>query len=125
MPHENSFIEKRVHPRVPIKMPIKYRVIEDQRDVNTASKRKEELTSQTKDVSLGGLFMIADQVHNTGSILRLNISIPEITNEIVAFAEVVWSNNTGAGLHFESIKEEDVDVLKNFLSLKSLKYKPT
>ncbi len=31
MPEANMFMEKRIHPRVSIKIPVKYRVIEDQK----------------------------------------------------------------------------------------------
>ncbi len=111
------FLEKRVHPRVSVKIPVKYRVIEDQKEIETVFERKKrEQTSQTMDVSLGGLYLVADQVLNVGSILRLDITLPEISHVISAFAEVVWSNETGGGLHFLAMKEEDVDSLKNYLN---------
>lgn len=117
MPEANMFLEKRVHPRVSVKIPVKYRVIEDQKEIETVFERKKrEQTSQTMDVSLGGLYLVADQVLNVGSILRLDITLPEISHVISAFAEVVWSNETGGGLHFLAMKEEDVDSLKNYLN---------
>jgi c-di-GMP-binding flagellar brake protein YcgR len=117
MPDANMFLEKRVHPRVSVKIPVKYRVIEDQKEIETVFERKKrEQTSQTMDVSLGGLYLVADQVLNVGSILRLDITLPEISHVISAFAEVVWSNETGGGLHFLAMKEEDVDSLKNYLN---------
>ncbi len=117
MPDANMFLEKRVHPRISVKIPVKYRVIEDQKEIETVFERKKrEQTSQTMDVSLGGLYLVADQVLNVGSILRLDISLPGHSVMISAFAEVVWSNETGGGLHFLAMKEEDVDSLKNYLS---------
>jgi len=111
------FLEKRVHPRVSVKIPVKYRVIEDQKEIETVFERKKrEQSSQTMDVSLGGLYLVADQVLNVGSILRLDITLPQNSHLISAFAEVVWSNETGGGLHFLAMKEEDVDSLKNYLS---------
>jgi c-di-GMP-binding flagellar brake protein YcgR len=117
MPDANMFLEKRVHPRVSVKIPVKYRVIEDQKEIETVFERKKrEQSSQTMDVSLGGLYLVADQVLNVGSILRLDITLPQNSHLISAFAEVVWSNETGGGLHFLAMKEEDVDSLKNYLS---------
>jgi hypothetical protein len=111
------FLEKRVHPRVAVKIPVKYRVIEDQKEIETVFERKKnEQTSQTMDVSLGGLYLVADQVLNVGSILRLDITLPEVSHPVSAFAEVAWSNETGGGLHFLAMKEEDVESLKNYLS---------
>lgn len=117
MPEANMFVERRVHPRVSVKIPIKYRVIEDQGELATVFERKKkEQTTRTMDVSLGGLYLVADQFLNIGSILRLDISLPEKTSLISAFAEVVWSNETGGGLHFLAMKEEDVESLKSYLS---------
>jgi c-di-GMP-binding flagellar brake protein YcgR len=117
MPEANMFMEKRVHPRVSVKIPVKYRVIEDQKEIETVFERKKrEQTSQTMDVSLGGLYLVSEQVMNVGSILRLDIAIPDNSRMVSAFAEVVWSNETGGGLHFLAMKEEDVDALKNYLN---------
>ena len=116
MPEANMFVEKRVHPRVSVKIPVKYRVIEDQKELETVfERRKKEQTTRTMDMSLGGLYIVADSVLNIGSILRLDISLPEKTSLISAFAEVVWANETGAGLHFLAMKEDDVENLKYYL----------
>ena len=116
MPEANMFMEKRIHPRVSVKIPLKYRVIEDQKELETVFERKKkEQTTRTMDVSLGGLYIVADQILNVGSILRLDISLPEKSVFISAFAEVVWANETGGGLHFLAMKEDDVEFLKNYL----------
>ncbi len=116
MPDANMFVEKRIHPRVSVKIPVKYRVIEDQKELETVFERKKkEQTTRTMDVSLGGLYIVADTVLNIGSILRLDISLPAKASIISAFAEVVWANETGGGLHFLAMKEEDVEYLKNYL----------
>lgn len=116
MPEANMFVEKRVHPRVSVKIPVKYRVIEDQKEIETVFERKKrEQTTRTMDVSLGGLYIVADQLLNIGSILRLDISLPERASLISAFAEVVWANETGGGLHFLAMKEDDAESLKGYL----------
>jgi c-di-GMP-binding flagellar brake protein YcgR len=116
MPEANTFVEKRIHPRVSIKIPVKYRVIEDQKELETVFERKKrEQTTRTMDVSLGGLYIVADQILNIGSILRLDISLPEKASLISAFAEVVWANETGGGLHFLAMKEDDAESLKTYL----------
>ncbi|HTC21310.1 MAG TPA: PilZ domain-containing protein [bacterium] len=117
MPEANMFMEKRIHPRVSIKIPVKFRVIEDQKELETVFERKKkEQTTRTMDVSLGGLYIVADQILNVGSILRLDVSLPEKSSLISAFAEVVWANETGGGLHFLAMKEDDVEFLKNYLT---------
>jgi hypothetical protein len=117
MPDANMFMEKRIHPRVSVKIPVKFRVIEDQKELETVFERKKkEQTTRTMDVSLGGLYIVADQILNVGSILRLDVSLPEKSSLISAFAEVVWANETGGGLHFLAMKEDDVEFLKNYLT---------
>ena len=119
-PDANMFIEKRVYPRVTLKIPLKYRVIEDQKEIESVHDHKiNDKTSHTFNVSLGGFYLVVDHVLDVGSILRMDINLPEISHEISAYAEVVWSNDTGAGLHFEAVKEEDLDDLKHYLSQKT------
>ena len=96
MPGTNIFVEKRAHPRFKFKIPVKYRVIEGQKETNAEPERKIKLqTSQTMDVSLGGVYIIMVQPLNIGSILRVEITLPGISQEISAFSEVVWTNNIG------------------------------
>lgn len=120
MPDANLFIERRVNPRISIKLPVKYRVIAGQDEIKAIDvSENDEITTQTLNVSLGGVCLLTDQRLKVGSHLRLNITLPKFSCEISAFAEVVWSNNSGAGLHFDAMKEEDRDKLKNYLSLTS------
>lgn len=96
MPGTNTFVEKRAHPRFKFKIPVKYRVIEGQKETNAEPERKINYqTSQTMDVSLGGFYMITNQAPSIGSILRVEITLPGISGEISAFAEVVWTNKNG------------------------------
>jgi c-di-GMP-binding flagellar brake protein YcgR len=116
-PDANMFVEKRIHPRVSIKIPVKYRLIEDQKELDSVfERRKREQSSSTMDVSLGGLYIVAEQILKVGSILRLDISVPNRPSLISAFAEVVWSNETGGGLHFLAMREDDVESLKAYLT---------
>ncbi len=117
MPEGNMFLEKRVHPRVAVKVAVKYRVIEEQAEIESVFARKNrDKTSQTLDVSLGGMYLVADQVITVGSILRLDMNIPGQTSPIAAFAEVAWSNESGLGLHFLALKDTDEDLLKAYVN---------
>ena len=119
-PDGDMFIEKRVHPRVTLKIPVKYRVIEDQTEIKTVHEHKlNEQTSHTFNMSLGGLYLVSDHILEVGCILRMDITLPEISEMFSVYAEVVWANDTGAGIRFEAIKEEDLDTLRNYLSEKT------
>jgi hypothetical protein len=116
MPEANLFLDKRAHPRVPVKIPVNYRVMEDNKEISNIRQLGERTKSaQTLDTSLGGMFVVAEQMLDMGAILSLKISIPGKTSALPAFAEVVWSNATGAGLHFLAMKEDDAQALDAYL----------
>jgi c-di-GMP-binding flagellar brake protein YcgR len=116
MPEAQISFERRNHPRIPLKIPVKYWLINDPKEIEMISTNKRhEQNTHTINVSLSGLYIVLDEKLNVGSIIRLDISIPDYSVSMAAFAEVVWSNKRGGGLRFEAIKEADQEVLKNFL----------
>jgi hypothetical protein len=99
-----------------VEIPVKYRLIDDQKELESVFDRKKKDThTRSLDLSLGGIYITSDQPLKVGSILRLEISVPEPTTLISAFAEVVWANDTGGGLHFLAMKDEDMQYLKTYL----------
>ena len=42
MPDTNSYVEKRIYPRVQVNLPVKYRVFEDEMDLTTVLERKKD-----------------------------------------------------------------------------------
>ncbi len=105
MPEANTTTERRIHPRISLQIPVKYKVIETQ----------VEQSSHTLDMSFGGIFLVSGQALEKGSIIRLDLTFPKISQMILAYAEVVWFNSTGGGLHFEAMKGEDEDTMRNYL----------
>jgi c-di-GMP-binding flagellar brake protein YcgR len=117
MDQGNLFMEKRVHPRFSVKVPVTYRFVEDQEEMKgVADWRKEEKHAQTLDMSLGGMFIAVDQPLLVGGIARFDISLIGTSKNLIVYAEVVWSNVTGAGLHFLMIKPQDLETLKEFFT---------
>lgn len=116
----NMFLEKRIHPRVAIKIPLRYRVIDDQKLLDTIlDRKKKEKMSVTLDVSLGGLYLVADEDIPVSSILRLDFDIPGHTHVITSFTEVVRNTKNGVGLRFLAMSEMDANALKNFITSKT------
>jgi len=116
MPEANLFLDKRRHSRVPAKIPIHFHLMEDNKEI----KNLQELGTRTKpgktvDTSLGGMYIVADATLKAGDILSLKISIPKKPIPLAAFAEVKWSNATGAGIGFLAMKEEDQKLLDAYL----------
>src|SRR5580698_4874115 len=116
MPDANIFLDKRAHARVPARIPVSYRVMEDNKEIrNIRELGIKTKVAQTQDTSLGGMFIVGDESFKMGDILNLKISIPDRSIPLSAFAEVVWSNTSGAGLHFLAMKEEDIESLGTYI----------
>jgi c-di-GMP-binding flagellar brake protein YcgR len=114
--------ERRVHPRIALKIPVIYRVLDDQEEIKRVLElRKKEKYGHTLDVSLGGLCIVTDQPLREGSILSLEITIPDAPKALKAMAEVVWSSETGGGIRFLTMDENDMETLKTFISKASSK----
>jgi hypothetical protein len=117
VPNASIVVNKRVHPRLSLKIPVNYRLIEDLEEIKTVRKgKKNGQASQTMDMSLDGLYLVADSIPKVGSVLWLDIKLPDQSSVIAAYAEVIWSNDSGGGLHFEVIQEENLEILRNYLS---------
>jgi c-di-GMP-binding flagellar brake protein YcgR len=116
MPEAKLFMEKRMYPRVSVKLPINYRVMEDEAELHNIEEwRKTNKDAQSVDLSLGGMFIAVDRSLPMGTLLRFDVTIPKQADPLAIFAEVVWSNVTGAGLRFLMVKPQDLDALKKFL----------
>ena len=94
MPEATQTPERRLHPRSTLKIPVKYRVIEAQ------DRNRNEKTSHTMDICLGGLYLLSDHALEKNSLIRLDLTLPKISHMISAYAKVIWSNRTGGGLQF-------------------------
>ncbi len=120
MPEAKLFMEKRMHPRVSVKLPINYRLMKDEGELqNIEEWRKTSKNAESVDLSLGGMFIAVDRALPMGSLLRFDVAIPQQTTPLAIFAEVVWTNVTGAGLRFLMIKPEDLEILKKYLEPES------
>jgi c-di-GMP-binding flagellar brake protein YcgR len=116
MPETNNFIEKREFPRVRAKVPVKYRLVGHQEAIESIfERRKDEQSSQTGDISLGGMYLPGEPSLSVGTLLRMEIHLPNAPNKLPAFAEVVWTNGTGGGIQFLSMKENDKESLQSYL----------
>jgi hypothetical protein len=116
MPEANLFLDKRAHTRVPVKIPVTFKIIGDHGEVKNIKELGEKLkVAQTVDSSLGGIYLVADQPFKIGDILNLKITIPNLPIPLAAYADVVWANETGAGLQFLAIKDSDLESFAAYL----------
>jgi Tfp pilus assembly protein PilZ len=107
--------EMRAYPRVPVKIPVKYRVISEGSGYGSFIVIDEEKTSNITDMSIGGFTLVTLKTLKIGSVLALKIFLPSKGEWVSAFAEVAWANPTGAGLHFLVMNDGDVKTLKDFI----------
>jgi hypothetical protein len=106
-------LEKRTHSRMPVKLPIQYRLLDNPEQVEKFKGK----VALAKDLSMEGMFLkiAPDRALRTGEVVRLDISLPEISKHLFAFGEVVWINRLGAGIHLMLMPDEDRQYLKSYL----------
>ena len=111
MADQQSFLEKRAKSRKPVKIPIQYQLVEDPRELEQFHSR----TALAKDLRLDGMYIKTDKTIQVGDIFRLDISVPEDSRQLFAFAEVMWVHDGGAGLKLMLMASEDAAFLKKYL----------
>ena len=106
------FGEKRAHERVSLKLPLRYRILDDTVPARHVKEIiQSESPSQTMDTSLGGLCVTQDGRLKPGQLVNLKLILTDMHETITAFADVVWANESAAGLKFLAVKQRDLDLL--------------
>lgn len=109
---ETVFADKRSHPRVEIKWPVKIETAEGLQD------------AKTTDVSLGGAFVSCAEPLSSGETFNLTIDVPNQEPQTVT-AQVIWSNgnvpedkvvNRGMGIRFIKLSDEARESLNEAIS---------
>ncbi len=121
MPEAYLQKDRRVNPRVDAIIPIVFRVLDDPKEIRSIRDRgKKEVHHPTLNVSLGGMYIVADQTLEQGNILSFDIPIPGVVKKLNAMAEVVWSNEMGGGIRFLAMKNNDLKTFKAYIDKASL-----
>ena len=117
MPEAEMFVEKRTNPRLSIKVPVKYRQVDNQMEMASVQEwQKKEQNAYTLDMSLGGLHIALDQPLKVGTIHQFDIFLLDKKDCVCPYAEVVWSDKANSGLKFLMMTAEDMEHLKVFLA---------
>ncbi len=107
---------RRNNPRVSIKIPVKFFLIEDNKVLKKIEDwRESKKCGFTHDLSAGGMQIVADHNLIVGRVLEFKIYILDKVNVVTAYAKVVWTNENTAGLHFLLMKPAEKDALASFL----------
>jgi CheY-like chemotaxis protein/Tfp pilus assembly protein PilZ len=78
-------------------------------------------------ISEGGMFIKSEELMESGSIIQVSLSIPQIAEDIEVKVEVAWNTNErgrlpagigpGFGARFLSIDEKGIKAIKTYVSL--------
>ena len=108
--------DKRVNPRVPIKIPIKYRIMNEGGDFKGIEDwQKSEKSAYTLDMSLEGMRLAVDQPLPEGYVIKSVIYLLDNKTKISVYAEVAWAEPRGVGIHFLLMVNEEREALRVFL----------
>jgi len=112
MAESAGFIEKRANSRVQVKIPVQYRLVDDEKELEKVRGRH----ALAKDLSLNGMFIKTDKGVSKGDVFALDVSMPDKKSKhVFAFAEVVRITNKGAGIKLLLMPEEDKSALQEYL----------
>ena len=101
-------VERRKHPRIRANFIVSYRVLEDQDNVDT---------SQTKNLSLGGMLVTTNRCFEKGTTLALKIRLPfdlspiEVVGKVVESCEIVKDLIYDTRIEFSSINQRHQGVM--------------
>ena len=113
---ENKVGEKRATPRVPIKIPVKFRVMYDYAEMAAiAAPSHYQENAHTLDLSLEGMYLSLDQPLEVGNVIQSEIFLLDKEASVTTYAEVAWTDDEGAGIHFLLMASEERESLGDFL----------
>ena len=113
MPKAKLTVERRANPRFSVKIPVKYRLEQDQEVLKKFADWRQN--AFTLDVSLGGMKISVDHPLMLGDVLEFDIYLLEKSDAVKVYAYVVRADPISAGLKFLMMKDGEREVLKNFL----------
>jgi len=122
---KNKANEKRKHPRLAVKVPVKFRM-EDPTNVLRGIEEWRGLTLHgfTLNMGKGGMQIVVDQPLTLGDVLKFDLFLFFIRDYVSAFAKVAWVNERGAGLQFLTMTDPDRKAFEDYLrSLETARFR--
>ncbi len=139
MAGKTGWVEKRQHERVVATIKISYRVIEEKYAKAVLSQESYRSTTAeqlpglsqvspiyeavTKDISLGGLSVVSDQLLPKGTVVEVGLTLPNYQTTLKFLAEIVHAEPftemgrtlQRSGVRTLAINKEDVTRMEKFL----------
>jgi hypothetical protein len=108
--------ERRVYPRLQSYFPFAYRVLDEQKSIESQQERREKAEcAMAFDLSPGGMSFVKSGSLKAGKIAQLYFKFPNRHELLKAFTKVAWNDGTFGGLKFILITEEDRNRIKSYL----------
>ena len=85
--------ERRKHPRIPGRFSVSYRVMDKTEEIDT---------SQTKNLSLGGMLLTTNKAFTPGTQLALEIRLPFTPKPIILIGKVLESHQVTEDLIYDT-----------------------
>lgn len=79
--------------------------------------------AETKNVSRAGIGLVLDEYVAPGTVLKMDMALPQKSRMIVAYCRVIWINYSeltkkyDSGMEIEEMSEEDQTDFYEFLSM--------
>jgi hypothetical protein len=81
------------------------------------SEESASLVFESRNISMGGLYLLAETLFDQGTVLTLTIELKGEPTPVTAIAQVVWKKPGAMGLCFISLAQDDVGRLRRALGL--------
>jgi len=130
MKGKTGWVEKRQHERVVATIKVGYRVIDPQQARSLLSQELPGLSqvsplyeAVTKDISLGGLSVVSDQMLPRGTVVEIGLTLPNYQTTLNFLAEIVHAepftemgrSMQRSGVKTLAINKEDVTRMEKYL----------
>ncbi len=121
MPEGEVFVERRRYKRIDKSLTVKYKVVSLPAEITEIKKAAAKSTTETINISLGGIQLIDDEELVPEQILRIEMTPEGRSEPVITFAEVRWcakDNRAGkyrCGIEFLVLKDEDKNLIEEII----------
>ncbi len=121
-----SGIERRVHPRIPLNLPVRISTIDPETDVATRRPFFRASREWCANVSRGGVFIRTEEPFSPGRRVLIELTLPD-GRAIDSVGRIAWIKRPlarseqpdaeGIGIEFLGARSEDLAALERFLRI--------
>ena len=121
MPEGEIYVERRQFKRIDRTIEVTYKVVSLPSEIEEIKKKTEKNTTESINISLGGIQLLDDDELIAEQILRIELKISGREEPVVTFAEVRWCAKDSklgryrTGIEFLVLKDEDKDLIQEIL----------